>query len=92
MTIETSHHPDHSVVVDSDSKTVWVNGPVNCLGRFSPLGFEVNRKVERAEDISPSGSIIVSMKNQSPKDWDSFKLLMNEHHKIDLSEYANPLL
>jgi hypothetical protein len=92
MTLESDHHPDFTVTADKDSKSVWVNGPINCLGRFTPLGFEVNRKVEKVEDISPTGSIIVSIKNQTPKDWDSFKLLMKEHHGIDLDQYDNPLL
>lgn len=94
MVTESSYHPKHTVTLSTEKKTVWVNGEVNLLGRFSPQGFEIMRNlVNEPVDALPSSNMLeVKIKNTNSVDWESFKTLMHTHHQIDLSETENPLL
>ena len=32
---------ENGIIVHSDGKSVWVNNPIHCVGRFSEIGFEI---------------------------------------------------
>lgn len=77
--------------LEKSKTSIWVNGKVNCLGRFTPLGFEINRELREGEDPATTGhSLAVTMKNTTVKEWNNFVTLMMEHHGIDLSEETYP--
>lgn len=73
----------------------WVNGPINCIGRFTPQGYEISRalsdKPERNEKAS-GNTLSVKVHPTNSKDWDNFVTLMKQHHGVDLSkeEYPDP--
>lgn len=96
MSTMTEHHPEFSITTSAESRTVWINGPVNCLGRFSPLGFEINRKLDKAleGEAANTATLAVKITNLNSKDWENFKTLFKECHDIDLNELEveNPLI
>lgn len=83
--MEKIYNPDHTIQHDAASRTVWVNGPVNCLGRFTPIGFEIYKKFEATGELE-NQTLDVKIKTLSLVDWDSFVTLMNIHHHIDLKD------
>lgn len=94
MVTESSYHPKHTVTRSSDQKTVWVNGELNMLGRFTPNGYEIYKALstETLQDIAGSGQIAVEIKNTDLHDWERFQELILNHHNINLSETENPLI
>jgi hypothetical protein len=93
MSIETDNKPEYTITRDSESKSVWINGPFNCLGRFTPLAYEIYRAMQPNDEAAASTQTLsVKITNMVPKDWNNFAELMKQHHGIDLSEENNPLL
>jgi hypothetical protein len=94
MNTVSEHHPDYTIVRSGEARTVWINGLVNCLGRFSPLGYEIYRKLDKelSGEEASTATLSVKIANLVNKDWENFKTLMREHHGIDLSEVENPLM
>lgn len=71
----------------------WVNGPVNCLARFTPNGYEIYRalSLDPEENAKASGnSLSVKVHPTDKKDWSNFVTLVKEHHGIDLSKESYP--
>tara|TARA_Y100000310_G_scaffold263083_1_gene273051 strand:+ start:1987 stop:2553 length:567 start_codon:yes stop_codon:yes gene_type:complete len=64
--------------ITTDGKTVWVNGPDSCLGRFGPAGAEV------LEGLAPC------LDYTGKPDWGSFVRAMLTHHNIRVSEDYKP--
>lgn len=87
--IKNSHY---KIQRSTDGKTLWVNGLFNCLGRFSDKGYEVYRAMsERTDVIGSTNTLAVRIHENKPFDWNNFKALMKEHHKIDLDSEKSPL-
>jgi hypothetical protein len=77
--------------VHTENSVLWVNGPYNCLGRFTEKGYEIYRDMKApVEVIGTTSTLAVRMHNTKPLDWSNFKTLMKEHHGIDLSEVDYP--
>lgn len=90
MAIESHITPDYSVTTDDTNKSVWVNGNINCLGRFTPLGYEVYRKFAAEPEIT-NQTLECKIGNLTPDVWLEFVNQMDRHHGIDLSDVNNPL-
>lgn len=94
MPVETDYKDGYSIIRDRSMKTVWINGRVNCLGRFSPLAYEIYRALEVEpvnEETAKTDTLSVKITTLNEKDWENFKTLMKENHDIDLSEEECPL-
>jgi hypothetical protein len=96
MTSERKIHPEFTIEKDKATNSLWVNGPANCLGRFTPMGFEIFRELKEGESIPDvmSGNVLdVQMKNTTLVHWNNFRMLMEQHHgiKIDETEYPGEM-
>lgn len=82
---------DYTVMDGNGSGTYHVNGKHNCLGRFTRHGWEIYRDMGApVEVIGSTNTLIIRKHDTKPIDWDNFRTLMKEHHKIDLSEIPYP--
>lgn len=89
MTRERKESPKYTV--EKENGVVWVNGEHNCLGRFSPNGFEIYREMfVNTQVIGTTATLDVRIKNTDEKEWNNFKKLMMQHHHIDLSDVPYP--
>ena len=68
--------------ITTDGKTVWINTPGVCLGRFSKTGVDVHKT---AEDHLETGAGCLQC-DQIPN-WDRFVAAMEKHHGIDVRPY-----
>jgi hypothetical protein len=74
-----------------ENGSVWVNGQHNCLGRFTPRGWEIYQNMAApTEVIGTTKTLDVRARATKEKDWKDFVLLMKSHHGIDLSEEEYP--
>lgn len=77
---------------DNERGMFWINGKFNCLGRFTPNGYEVYREFfEETDVIGSTHTLSIRVHNTKPIDWRNFQQLVLENHGIDLSgeEYPN---
>lgn len=82
---------DEDYTIHQEGNKFWVNGKHNCLGRFSPMGWEIYRSMDApVEVIGSTATLQVRMHPTKPMDWDNFKKLMKEHHNIDLGDMEFP--
>ncbi len=72
--------------ITTDGKTVWINSPEVCLGRFSPQGIDVHRTAEQQIE-----SGISCLACTPEPDWDSFVASMKESHDITVEVNYRPL-
>ena len=89
MTTERKINVDYTTEKSTELKSMWINGPVNCLGRFTPTGFEIFREMKEGEEMpeNMAGNVlVVQMKNTNLVHWNNFRTLMKEHHNIDIPE------
>ena len=74
--------------IDTDGKTVWVNGEINCLGRFGVMGIDVHRTLD---EQSENGECLYCTHEPTNKqDWETFKVKIKEHFDIDVSDKYMP--
>jgi hypothetical protein len=64
----------------SDGRTVWVNGPSGCLGRFCPVSGEI---------FSGNPEVGSSLATTEPK-WDLWTILMRYYHEVDVNPDIEP--
>lgn len=77
--------------VEKENGSVWVNGKFNCLGRFTPLGFEIYRNMGvETEVIGTTNTVHVRVKNTDAREWSNFKELLRQTHNIDLGDMEYP--
>jgi hypothetical protein len=82
---------EFTVERENENGRFWVNGKFNCLGRFTPNGYEVYREFfEDTDVIGTTHTLAVRVHNTKPLDWNNFRALMKEHHGIDLSGEEYP--
>jgi hypothetical protein len=75
----------------NENGSFWVNGPHNCLGRFTPKAWEIYQNMNAPmEIIGTTKTLDVSMKPTDEKAWRNFVILMKSHHGIDLSDQKYP--
>lgn len=76
--------------IDSDGKTVWVNGPDgSCLGRFGALGVDIHRTME--DQLSGKGQCMLCTHGSTgDAEWDLFVAGMKHHHGIAVSPRHKP--
>lgn len=69
--------------IETDGRTVWVNGPDGLWGRFGPNGVDVH-----VGGICAVAGCIPGPTNS--KSWDTFKLQMQRVHGIRISDRYKP--
>lgn len=68
-----------------------MNGKYNCLGRFTPNGFEIYHNMNvLTEVVGTTKTLDIQTKPTDEKSWRNFVTLMKQHHAIDLSAEAYP--
>lgn len=75
--------PLHEII--TDGRTVWVNSPEVCLGRFGPNGVDVHN--DTAGQMA--GHQCLDCRPGDP-DWEAFKTAMLKHHGITVAESHKP--
>jgi hypothetical protein len=76
--------PQHQI--ETDGKTIWINGPDVCLGRFSRTGVDVHGNAEEQMEMG-----IACKDCSSTPDWKQFVDSMMEHHGISVASKYRPL-
>lgn len=78
--------------VHKDRFKVWVNGPFNCLARFSPYLMEVFPKLshEVDGDVLLRPVAICATKGSTIEDWEKFKGMVRQTHHLILDDYHMP--
>ena len=77
--------------IHQEGDRFWVNGKHNCLGRFTPNGWEIYRDMNApTEVIGTTATLIVRKQANKPIDWENFKKMLKENHKIDLGDREYP--
>lgn len=71
--------------ITSDGRTVWINGPLSLLGRFSRFGVDVHAEMK----ADGTGGECVGCKTGTP-DWALFKKKMREVHDIEVGDVHKP--
>lgn len=92
--VGNDEQPYYEVKRSADGKTLWVNGAVNCLGRYSANGcWEVYRRLSKADDLDGRTSTLATRKSEKkrPAEWNNFVMLVARHHDIDLTKEAEPV-
>lgn len=79
--------------IDTDGRTVWVNGAYGCLGRFGVAGIDIHRSVE--EQRAGQGECLYCThvelgKETTLKDWEIFVEKMREFYGIKISRRYMP--
>lgn len=69
--------PNH--VIETDGRTLWINGPSGLLGRFSPLGIDIHTEGQ-----------CVDCKTGTP-DFDAFAANLQIVHGIDVLPFRSAL-
>lgn len=72
------------VEIRSDGKTVWVNGPEVCLGRFGPRGVDVHN------DAAGQMEGHQCLDCRQEPDWEAFKASMLKYHEVEVSDDYRP--
>jgi hypothetical protein len=81
--------PEYTITNENGS--FWVNGPHNCLGRFTPTAWEIYMNMGApVEVIGTTSTLEVSKKATDEKSWRNFVTQMKSYHNIDLSEIKYP--
>lgn len=85
--------------IDTDGKTVWVNGELNCLGRFSQQAYEIYPQLA---EFHPYHAVhgkgvefsyhIKTLNESSLKltDWNDFVKAIKTYHNIDVADKFMP--
>jgi hypothetical protein len=68
--------------IDSDGRTVWVNGPI-LLGRFSKLGIDVHQDGHCVGDSCSVGPCTLN-------DWRTFQQKIRDMHGIEVPDKHMP--
>lgn len=76
-------------IIEKDG-SLWVNGEVNCLGRFTPKNWEIFQELRTPSDGIHNPTLEVSMKPTDEKSWKNFVTQMKSFHNIDLSSQEYP--
>jgi hypothetical protein len=76
--------PAKQYIIETDGRTVWINGPYGLLGRFSRQGIDVhvNGRCEGDSCVSERCSL---------QHWRDFQKKMVQYHKIVVSDEYAPL-
>lgn len=85
--------PNNEWTYQADQLTgqAWINGPHNCLGRFTRNGWEIYQDMGRpVEVVGTTNTLMVRVKPTNEREWNDFKMLMKEHHNVDISEEEYP--
>lgn len=67
--------------VISDGRTVWVNGPASCLGRFGLTGIDIHRAFTGVVQ-SDSECLYCTHGVTTKADWETFVTKMLELHGV----------
>ena len=75
--------------ITSDGRTVWVNGPFNCLGRFGPFGIDIHRSFEE-QKTTGNECLHCTHGGTTRADWDTFVVKMKEHYGVEVGPEHMP--
>lgn len=76
-------------MIETDGKTVWVNGADACLGRFSRFGVDVHRTL--AEQLAGNGQCLACTHEMADIGaWEMFQEAMKRHHGVVVSDRYRP--
>lgn len=70
-------------IIETDGKTVWVNGRNGALGRFGPMGIDVHT-------AATDGCLDCTHHETDVNSWLRFQRSMAEHHQILVSDHFMP--
>lgn len=72
--------------IETDGRTVWVNGDIGCIGRFCPISIEIFTGDRCIGEPHPTGKT-------NRGSWSEFQRLMKKHHGIAVpNEYMPDFL
>ena len=75
--------------ISTDGKTVWVNGPSVCIGRFGRGGVDVHR--DAAGQMDSGDACLDCFTDGTPAEmWDRFRASMLKFHDVDVPENFRP--
>jgi hypothetical protein len=78
------------VICQSDGHTVWVNGPANCLARFTQHGFEIFTQMTEKVTGGTITSTRAGEDGMGLNEWNQFRGLVNLHHGYDIPSNKRP--
>ena len=79
---------DHEILTGSNA--VWVNDQTgHCIGRFGRLGIDVHHPAEQAL-AEPSQCLACTHGPTGEGEWQRFRALMLEHHRVAVPDAARP--
>jgi hypothetical protein len=78
-----------AVQVDSDGKTVWVNGHTgHCLARFGRGGIDIHRDLP--DQVGKGECLFCTHEPTRAEDWDLFVAKVQEHHGVRVARRHRP--
>lgn len=75
-------------VIESDGKTVWVNGPNGAIGRFGVNGIDVHQPITPGD--TKGECLHCTHARTTRADWDVFVTKMREHHGVEVTAEHMP--
>lgn len=77
------------VAVESDGRTVWVNGSLGLLGRFGNAGIDIHQPL--SEQMEEGECLFCTHAYTGPADWVVFKEKMAEHFGVQVGDEHMPV-
>lgn len=78
----------HPHEITTDGRTVWVNVPGGCIGRFGLQGIDIHRLLEA--QVKEGECLFCTHGPVTADDWPVFVTKMREHHGIEVSDCYRP--